>query len=147
MFFFRHLLSRDGFHPETRFSIHGWRHWIVALVTVGWWAAVTWLSAQAFVYTNLAITRLGQIVQRASLTPAEERHASATGLSILAGVAILVAMIAVIDTALRFCLEMCLWVASSMWRFAPFRRLASRVLEGVERKVLRRTPEWTVKLI
>lgn len=61
MFFFRHILSRDGFHPEKRFSIHGWRHWIVALVTVGWWASVTWLSAQAFVYTNLVITRLGRV--------------------------------------------------------------------------------------
>lgn len=85
-------------------------------------------------------------MQRANLTPTEERHASVSGLVILAGAAILVAMIVVIDTSLRFCLEMCLWLASSVWRIAPFRRLASRVLEGVERKLLRRTPEWTVKL-
>lgn len=61
MFFFRHLLGRNGFHSESRFSIHGWRHWIIAVVVVGWWASATWLSAQALIYTNLAVTRLGRV--------------------------------------------------------------------------------------
>lgn len=147
MFFFRHIFGRSGFHFETRFSLSGWRHWVIAIVTVGWWAAVTWLSWQALFVTNLAIAGLGQLWQRADLTPAEERHGPVVALGVIVIIALFVTMIAVLDSALRLCLELCLWMASSTWKLAPFRRLAARVLEGFERKVLRRTPEWEVDLI
>ena len=63
------------------------------------------------------------------------------------GVAALVSMVTLFDCVLRLCLEICLWVASSTWRFAPLRRLAARAVDALERKVLRRTPEWRVELI
>ena len=41
----------------------------------------------------------------------------------------------------------CLWVASSAWRFAAIRQLSARIMAAVERKVLRRSPEWEIDLV
>lgn len=93
------------------------------------------------------VTALGQISQRAQLTRAQENHESITALIAIMLVAMLVAMITLADIALRFCVETCLWVASSVWRFAAIRRLSARITAAVERKVLRRSPEWGIELV
>lgn len=147
MFFFRHLLNRHGFHIDSRFSIIGWRHWVAALVTVTWWGALLWLACMAMIYTNLAAIALGQIAQRAQLTRAQENHESVIALVVIMIAAVLVAMITLADIALRFCVETCLWVASSAWRFAAIRHLSARITAAVERKVLRRSPQWEIDLV
>lgn len=147
MFFFRHLFNGRGFHVESRFSIIGWRHWVAALVTVAWWGALLWLALMAMIYTNLATTALGQIAQRAQLTRAQENHESVIALVVIMVGAVLVAMITLADIALRFCVETCLWAASSVWRFAAIRQLSARITSTVERKVLRRAPEWEIDLV
>lgn len=60
---------------------------------------------------------------------------------------VLTAMIALADIALRFCVEACLWAASSVWRFAAIRQLSARITSTVERKVLKRSPEWEIDLV
>ncbi|WP_449406918.1 hypothetical protein [Microbacterium maritypicum] len=147
MFFFRHLINRRGFHVDSRFSIIGWRHWVAALVTVAWWGALLWLAGLAMIYTNLATIALGQIAQRAQLTRAQENHESVIALVVIMVLAVLAAMITLADIALRFCVETCLWVASSAWRFAAVRRLSARITAFVERNVLRRSPEWEIDMV
>lgn len=147
MFFFRHLINRRGFHVGSQFSIIGWRHWVAALVTVAWWGALLWLAGVAMFYTNLATMALRQIAQRAQLTRAQENHESVIALVVIMIVAVLIAMITLADVALRFCVEACLWVASSAWRFAAIRHLSARITAAVERKVLRRSPEWEIDLV
>lgn len=144
MFFFRHLFNGRGFHVDSRFSIIGWRHWVAALVTVAWWGALLWLAWMAMFYTNLAAIALGEIAQRAQLTRAQENHESVIALVVIIVGAVLTAMIALADIALRFCVEACLWVASSVWRFAAIRQLSARITAAVERKMLRRSPEWEI---
>lgn len=146
MFFFRHLFNRT-FHIESRFSIIGWRHWVAALVTVTWWGALLWLAGMAMFYTNLATIALAQITQRAQLTRAEGNHESFIAIVVIMFIVVLIAMITLADIALRFCVETCLWVASSAWRFAAIRQLSARITAAVEQKLLRRTPEWEIDLV
>lgn len=122
-------------------------HWVAALVTVAWWGALLWLAWMAMIYTNLAAMALGQIAQQAHLTPAQENHDSVIALAVIIVSAVLVAMVTLADIALRFSVEACLWVASSAWRFAAVRRLSARITAFVERKVLRRSPEWEIDMV
>lgn len=147
MFFFRHLFLGNGFYADTRFSIEGWRHWLAALVTWGWWGAVTWASWWGWFFANLAIIQLGELAQRADLTPAEENQDSVVALAVLAIVGLVVATITALDITLRLCVEVCLWVASSAWRFEAVQHLSARFADAFERKILRRTPEWEVELV
>lgn len=66
------------------------------------------------IYTNLATIALGEIAQRAQLTRAQENHESVIALVVIMVGVVLTATITLADIALRFCVEACLWAASSV---------------------------------